>query len=163
MPEEWIAEIIRNIKEKDHGAAEQVRREEHVKKIISDKAPIFWRAVADFLDKFIEEIGHGLQGDVTAGHMTFQLNTGNHTITFGKSAFPYVEFEAIPKFTNGTVSMKLAKNNPLPPQESEAKSSTIPCRFEVQDDDVLILQLNGHAYSEAEQAAKWIIQKAFLL
>lgn len=39
--------------------------------------------------------------------------------------------------------------------------TTIPCRFEVASDTTVVLRMNGHAYTEPDAAAWWIIERAF--
>lgn len=162
MSEPWIEKIIQDIKEKDHKAAEQAMREEHQKRVIAEKAPIFWRDFADFLKKFVNEIHAGLRGDITEGTFSFELDDRNQEIKCEKSAFPFVSFTATPEFGSGKVTMSLTKVNPILSQAG-ASGSIIPCRFEVQSNDTLVLQLNGHSYAEPEHAAKFIIEKAFMI
>ena len=161
MPDLWMEKIIQDIKEKNHEAAKKIMREEHEKKVIAEKAPMFWRAFADFLEKHTREIEDGLHGDITQGELSFALKPENHEITLGKSAFPSVQFTATPQFNDGKVSMNLGKVNPI--ATKGMSFSQIPCRFEVQSDDTLILQLNGHSYPSPEDAARFIIERAFTL
>jgi hypothetical protein len=161
MSEPWVEKIIQDIKEKDRDSAEKIMHEEHQRKVISEKAPIFWQDFADFLQEFIKEIQTGLSGHITEGIFSFALNANSHTITFGKSAFPFISFTATPELNSGKVTMHLTKVNPS--LVGSASGSTIPCRFEVQRDGTLVLQLNDHSYAEPAHAAKFIIEKAFTI
>lgn len=162
MSEPWIDKIVQDIKEKAHKPAEQAAREEHQKKVRREQGPIFWRDFIDFLQKFVEEIQAGLHGDITEGIFMFE-SRDNTIVNFAKSDFPSITFKASPDFEKGRIEISLTKGNLRWPPSGGGQSSPIPCRFEVRSDDTLIMQLNGHAYDEAEQAAKFIIEKAFTI
>ena len=159
MPEPWIQKIIQDIKIKDAIVAERAIQEACRRKVTLEHAPVFWRDFADFLHKFVNEIHDGLRGDATEGEFSFELNDRNYTIEFKKSAFPFVLFTATPEFATGKVTMNLTKVNPS--LTGQASGSIIPCRFELRGDNAVMLHLNGHAYSEPEDAAKFIIERAF--
>jgi hypothetical protein len=161
MSELWIIQIVRDIKVRHREAAEQARREGDRRKLLQEKAPIFWRDLTDFLRQFLLEIQGGLRGDITEGVFSFALDTDNTVIMFEKSAFPFVVFSATPEFESGRVRMTFTQHAPIGTEP--ACGTPIPCRFEIHSDGNIILQLNGHAYAEPEEAAKFIIQRAFTL
>src|SRR5262249_16208071 len=123
------------------------------------RAPIFWRDFADCLRKFVDELQRGLQGDITKGNIAFIQRSHRKEVKIEKSAFPYVSFTAVPDFGTGKVTMSLTNVNPR--LTGSASGVHIACRFEVQNDNTLMLRINGHAYVSPEEAAQCIMEKAF--
>jgi hypothetical protein len=158
MSEGWIGQIVENIKTKNHDAALKLQRESQRQDVILEKGPIYWRALADFLKAFVEEIRQGLEGDITESVIRFSFGSDNK-IQIERIAFPAILFTAAFGAANGEVEMSYAHANPY--QTSSAKQpKVIPSRFEVMGKD-LVLQVNGSTYPHPEFAAQFIIEKLF--
>ncbi|MGA2711662.1 MAG: hypothetical protein ABSG41_01030 [Bryobacteraceae bacterium] len=99
--EHWLKKIVREIKEKDHHAAVELKEQQHRAETLRTKGPIFWRSLSDFVGKFIEEMKLDFATDVTADNLSFTGNPGGSPPSFSikKDAFPFVTFGASGFFT----------------------------------------------------------------
>jgi hypothetical protein len=156
----WIKKLVRGIEEADHDAAVEARERNHRAEIVKTKGPIFWRSFGDFLSKFVTEMNEEF-GDHPAGDakISFQKG-GQESYRISKAAFPFVNFSATPDFSGGPNMVNFAAVNPERPSNGNVLMSSIPCRFEVLNDEVE-LQLNGHLYEHPEEAASFVMEKLF--
>jgi hypothetical protein len=163
MSEDWLADIVRDLKVKNHDAAELAASERQRWRLVAQSAPAFWRSFSDFLRKFVEEIRDIFGDDITAGEIKFERKPANEEIAFSKSAFPYLRFQAKPDFSGLAADVRYSKAE-TQPEENEPRprpENVIPCRFELNAAGAIVMHLNGREYSEPEQAARFIIEKLF--
>lgn len=164
MAEEWLKRLAAEIKEKDHAVAEETARSEHELRLIKEHGPVLWRALADFLSKYVEDLKADFRDDITLreGQLSFAFNGQNAQIGIGKAAFPYVQFTASPNYQARTASISYVSRNPKL-EGGSAVHTPMPCRFEVTHDNKVYLNLDGKPFHEAHEAAKHIMEKLFTI
>ena len=163
MAEEWLKRLAAQIKEKDHVVAEETARAEHELRLIKEHGPVLWRGLADFLSKYVEDMKVDFHDDITLreGQLGFGFNQGNSQIGISKAAFPYVQFTASPNYQARAASIAYISRNPKLEGGSAAIHTPMPCRFEVTHDNKVYLNLDGKPFHEAQEAAKYIMEKLF--
>lgn len=91
MAKEWVEKLASDIKEKDHHAAEEFKRQEHLNRVMATKGKEFFEGVIAQLREDITELTQALEGDVTASATKIQVQHGNpsaYNIT--RERFPQV-------------------------------------------------------------------------
>ncbi len=72
MGKEWIGNLVQDIREKNHEAAENYGREQHKAGIVTSQGNLFFASLTTCLENDISEIKRQLQGDATASDTTFR-------------------------------------------------------------------------------------------
>lgn len=152
MAEDWTERMIHNLRETYTDAALQARQEQERLGRIARAAPIFWRAVGDVCEVLLGEIRNGLRGQPIETALTSEMNPHTHLLTIAKEDFPAVRLTARPTFATGELEVLV---------HAGGHERRIPCRFELQSEQGVMLQLNGDTYTSADAAARWLIERAF--
>jgi hypothetical protein len=165
MAEEWLKHLAAQIKEQDREPAEKTAHENHELRLIQEHGPVFWRAFADFLGKYIEDMRNDLQDDITLreGPLTYKCEGNNGLVQLGKAAFPFVVFSATPQYQQRVASITYAVINPKLPHDRALNHTGMPCRFEASHHGKVFIQLDGKPFHEPHEAAKYVMEKLFTL
>lgn len=164
MAEDWLKRLAGEIKEKDHTAAEEKARADHELVLIKEHGSVLWRSFTDFLIKYVGDMKADLHEDITLqeGPLDIRVEPKSGKIDINKEAFPYVSFMAAPQYPQRIAQVFYAVFNPKAPAGSHS-NTVMPCRFEVNPQNRVYLQLDGKPFHEANEAAKYIMEKLFTI
>jgi hypothetical protein len=86
---DWIENLAREIKDKDHVAATATLHAEHVDNVLRTKGMQFYEDVERYLREDVSELEQALQGDVTESPITVsaQTNGSSQQIAINRHRF----------------------------------------------------------------------------
>ncbi len=89
---DWIGNLAREIKEKDHVAATATLHAEHKDDVLRTKGLQFYKDVERVLREDLSELDQALQGDVTESPITVtsQTNGNAQQVVINRARFPFV-------------------------------------------------------------------------
>jgi hypothetical protein len=164
MAEEWLRKLAHEIKEKDHAEAEKLARENYERALVVQQGPVLWRSFADLLQRFVNELTAAFHDDVTLSEgplsYAFRPPQGDQ-IVITKAAFPFVSFTAVPQYSQRLASITYSVINPQKSANLNLSPTTMLCRFEVSENHRVFLQLDGEAFHQVDEAAKYVMEKLF--
>jgi hypothetical protein len=166
IADEWLRKLANDIKEKDHAEAEKQARENEERALIVQHGPVLWHSFADVLQRFVTEITAAFHDDVTLreGPLSFAFRPPQgDQIVITKAAFPFASFTAVPQYSQGLASITYSVINPQKSANLNLSPTTMLCRFEVSENQRVFLQLDGEAFHQVDEAAKYVMEKLFTL
>jgi hypothetical protein len=161
MNKEWIENLARDIKEKNHEAAEEFGRSQHRAAIVTAESRPFFAAFTTCIEENINEIRRQLQGDVTASDTTFKASSPSE-IKLTRSRFPW--FDADITHRDSSIVLDYAKGLGIAGDPTlDRKSSHFD--FHVDDDDTLSIKeaFGDHPkqFHEPAELARHVIELLF--
>jgi hypothetical protein len=90
MAQPWIEELAQDIKQKNHGAAEDYGRSQHYAGIVATQGKEFFVATTLCLQENVDALRSQLQGDLTASDTRMET-TRVDEIKIVRSRFPWVD------------------------------------------------------------------------
>lgn len=135
MPEEWIASLAGEIKQKNHEAAEEYGRQQHYAGIIEDKAKPFFISVVQCLQQGVDALRSELQGDLTAAETGVQTVRACE-VKISRARFPWID--ATLEHSIDVITLDYAKTAGTPGDPTQdRKNKTFA--FRVAPDDTLYI------------------------
>jgi hypothetical protein len=161
MAKEWIEDLARDIKQKNHEAAEDYGREQHNAAIIADLGMPFFSTLVSCLEEDVAEIRRQLQGDLTSSDTTVQIINGND-VKLTRSRFPW--FDAHVTHQDANIVLDYAKDRGVA-GDPNLDRKTVHFAFNVAKDDAFSIQEsfsdNPRRFQTPEELAKHIIELLF--
>lgn len=138
MPQEWIATLAEDIKQKNHEAAEDYGRAQHYAGVIDVQGAPFFNALVTRLQQNITELRGALQGDVTSADTNVQT-VNPRQLKLTRSRFPW--FDATVILQDTAIVLAYAKGIGTPADPTLAPDRTTHTfALLVGPDDVLYAQ-----------------------
>lgn len=163
MGKEWIANLVQDIRQKGHEAAENYGRSQHRAEIATTQGKQFFTAFLISLEEDVNDIKRQLQGDVTSSDTIFQTISPTE-VKLTRSRFPW--FDATITHQDPDVILDYAKGLGVA-GDPALDRKTCHFSFHVSDDDVLSVQEsfnnNPRQFHQPEELARHIVQLLFQL
>lgn len=161
MAADWIENLARDIKQKNHEAAENYGREQHIAGIITDRGMPFFTAVVSCLEADVAEIRGQLQGDLTSSDTTVQIVSPS-AVKLIRSRFPW--FDAHLTYQGANIVLDYAKARGVA-GDPNLDRKTVHFAFNVANDDSFSIQEafrdNPQLFQTPDELAKHIIRLLF--
>ena len=162
---EWIENLARGIKEKDHVAATATLHAEHKDDVLRTKGLQFYQAVERFLREDLSELQQTLQGDVTESPITVtaQTNGTAQQIVINRPRFPFVN--AFITYSAEQLTLTYKKSNE---PTAAASVDSMPAGgemfdFHVDESDGLTLRqaVGSKTFTSPDEFAKFVMETLF--
>lgn len=161
MAKDWIEDLALDIKQKNHEAAENYGREQHVEGIITAQGMPFFTALVSCLEGDVAEIRHQLQGDLTSSDTTIQ-SVSPSAVKLTRSRFPW--FDAHLTHQGANIVLDYAKARGVAGDPNFDRRS-VHFAFDVASDDSFSIfeafSDNPRRFQTPEELAKHIIELLF--
>ncbi len=161
MSKEWIANVVQQVRQKGHEAAENYGRSQHQAEIVTTQGKPFFTDFVIRLEEDVNEIKRQLQGDVTSSDTVFQTISPVE-VKLTRSRFPW--FDARITHQDPTIVLDYAKGLGVA-GDSTLDRKTCHFTFHVDDRDSLSLQEsfgdNPRQFDQPEELARHIVELLF--
>jgi hypothetical protein len=136
MAKEWIENLAKDIKEKNHQAAEEYGRAQHYAGIVSTGGREFFVALVTCLQENVDALRSQLQGDLTSSETRVQTTKADE-VKIMRMRFPWVDARLT--HHEDTILLDYAKGPGLP-GDPQLDRKTASFAFRVAQDDTLSVQ-----------------------
>jgi hypothetical protein len=161
MDKDWIEDLAQDIKQKNHEAAENYGREQHIEGIIADLGMPFFTALVSCLEEDVAEIRRQLQGDLTSSDTVIQT-VGPTGVKLTRSRFPW--FDAHLTHQGANIVLDYAKARGVA-GDANLDRKSVHFAFNVANDDSFSIREafsdNPRRFQTPEELAKHIIKLLF--
>jgi len=136
MAKEWIEQLAQEIKQKNHGAAEDYGRSQHYAGIVETQGKEFFVAMVLSLQENVDALRSQLQGDLTSSETRVQTSKADE-VKITRARFPWIDARL--SHHDETITLDYAKG---PGLEGDPKldRKTFSFAFQVAPDDTLSVQ-----------------------
>ena len=162
---DWIENLARDIKEKDHVVATATLHAEHMDNVLRTKGVQFYQDVERSLREDVSELQQALQGDATESPITVtaQTTSSSQQIVINRSRFPFVN--AFITYTAQQLTFTYKKSN----EPTAAKNvDSVPAGgemfdFHVDESDELTLRqaVGSRTFAIPEEFARFVMETLF--
>ena len=161
MAKPWIEDLVNNIKQNNHEAAENYGREQHNAAIIADLGMPFFTTLVSCLEEDFAEIRRQLQGDLTSSDTNVQIINSND-VKLTRSRFPWFDAHVIHQDANIVLDYAKARGVAGDPNLDR---KTVHFAFHVAANDAFSIQEsfsdNPRYFQTPGELAKHIVELLF--